>query len=136
MVATAGGWSCGGARLVVWRRGESDEPRVGRMVNGRGARSLWEVPVLVLLGSTNIQGLIMGSTKYLIATYAGPQYIHWIYIRGDSHITIRDSVGLIFQGAPSHQPSRPLTILIPPLGLLDRPLTGLALKLGLGPSQS
>ena len=32
--------------------------------------------VLVLLGITNNQGPIMGPTKYLIATYAGPQYIH------------------------------------------------------------
>ena len=32
--------------------------------------------LLVLLGITNIQDPIMGPTKYLIATYAGPQYIH------------------------------------------------------------
>ena len=45
--------------------------------------------------------------------------------------SIRHNVGLSFQGAQSHRPSRPPTILIPPLGSLDRPLTGLALKLGL-----
>ena len=44
---------------------------------------------------------------------------------------IRHNVGLIFQGAPSHRPSRPPTILIPQLGPLDKPLTGLALKRGL-----
>ena len=42
--------------------------------------------MLVLLGITNIQGPIMGPTKYLIAKYAGPQYVHWIYIGGDSYI--------------------------------------------------
>ena len=41
-----------------------------------GDRDISRGPVLVLLGSTNIQGSIMGPTKYLIATYAGPQYIH------------------------------------------------------------
>ena len=45
--------------------------------------------------------------------------------------SIRHNVGLIFQGAQSHRPSRPPTIPIPPVGPLDRPLTGLALKLGL-----
>ena len=44
------------------------------------------IKLLILLGSTNIQGPVMGPTKYLIATYAGPQCIHWIYIRGNSYI--------------------------------------------------
>ena len=44
---------------------------------------------------------------------------------------IKHNVGLIFPGAPSHRPSRPPTILIPPLSLFDRSLTGLALTLGL-----
>ena len=49
----------------------------------------------------------------------------------NTNTNIRHNVGLIFQGAPSHRPSRPLTIPTPQLGPLDRPLTGLALKLGL-----
>ena len=44
---------------------------------------------------------------------------------------MRHNVGLIFQGAPPHRPSGPPTILISPLGPLDRPVTGLALNLGL-----
>ena len=41
-------------------------------------RGIMSVPgnyVLVLLGTTNIQGPIMSPSKHLIATYAGPQYI-------------------------------------------------------------
>ena len=48
---------------------------------------------------------------------------------GIVHTSIRHNVGFFFQGAPSHRPSRPPTIPIPPLGPLDRLLTGLALKL-------
>ena len=47
------------------------------------------------------------------------------------YTSIRHNLGFIFQGAPSHRPSRPPTILIPPVGPLDRPLTGLTLKRGL-----
>ena len=46
-----------------------------------------------------------------------------------SEFDIRHIVGLIFQGAPSRQPSRPPTIPIPQLGPLDRQRTGLTLKL-------
>ena len=49
----------------------------------------------------------------------------------DPSVPIRHNVGLIFQEAPSHCPSRPPTIPILPLGPLDRPLSGLTLKLGL-----
>ena len=60
----------------VWIGGAGTAGARKAMVGTAGVEMDTTTGVLVLLGSTNIQGPTTGPTKYLIAAYAGPQYTH------------------------------------------------------------